>query len=104
MNATESTGPQKPEPAPFASRVQLALVFLMGISFVMIAQQFNRDLYRWGVLSLIVFTLLQIAFGNIPEHYNFRRSMLSLLLAAVIIGAIVFISIAIVPSLLKLGR
>ena len=58
----------------------------------------------WGVLLLVIFTLLQIAFGNIPETFTFRKSMLSLGLAALILGGIVVLSIYLVPHLLMLGR
>lgn len=94
----------QPAGRPFAARVQQVLVFLMGISFVMIAQQASREVYKWGVLSLVAFTLLQIAFGNIPPHFNFRKSILSLALAALIIGGIVVLSINLVPTLLRIGR
>jgi len=36
-----------------AGRIQLILILLLPISFILIAQQFNRDLYRIGVLLLL---------------------------------------------------
>jgi hypothetical protein len=87
-----------------AGRIQLILILLLPISFILIAQQFNRDLYRIGVLSLIVLTLFQIAFGNIPARYNWKQTLLSVIAAALIIGAIVFLSINLVPTLIRIGR
>lgn len=92
------------EGRPFAYTVQIVLVVVMTISFLMIAQQFNRDVYYYGVLLLIGSTLLQIAFGNIPSHFNFAKSLISVLVAAVIIGGLIILSINLVPTLISLGR
>ena len=89
---------------PFAATVQLVLIVLLLVSFVLIAQQFSKPVYALGMNALILFTLLQIAFGNIPPHFNFRQSLLGVIIAALIIGGIVVLSIYLVPSLLMLGR
>lgn len=89
---------------PFASVAKAALIILLLFSFVLIAQNGNRSIYQLGLLLLIFFTLLQIAFGNIPSTANFRQTMLYLVIAAVIIVALVLFSIAIAPSLIHLGR
>jgi uncharacterized membrane protein YccC len=89
---------------PIAGRIQLILILLLPVSLVLIAQQANRDLYRVGVLSLIVLTLFQIAFGNIPARYDWKRTLLSVIIAAAIIGGIVFLSINLVPTLIRIGR
>jgi len=88
----------------FASIAQLVLIVLLGVSFLMITQQFSRDVYFYGVLSLVVLTLFQIAFGNIPASSNWKTSLIGVVIAAVIIGALIFISIQLVPTLLQLGR
>ncbi len=89
---------------PFAATMQGALVVLMTLSFVMIAQQFSSQVYRLGLLLLVVSTIAQIAFGNIPPTAGFRRSM-KLLGITVIIVAIVFgVGIVIAPYLVELGR
>jgi hypothetical protein len=99
------TAPASPKRArPIAGRIQLILILLLPISFILIAQQFSRDLYRIGVLSLIVLTLFQIAFGNIPARYNWKQTLLSVIAAALIIGALVFLSINLVPTLIRIGR
>jgi hypothetical protein len=97
------TTPQR-QRQPFAATAQLVLIVLLLVSFVLIAQQFNKSIYALGMNALIFFTLLQIAFGNIPSHFNFRQSMAGLAVAALIIGGIVILSIYLVPSLLMLGR
>ncbi|MCL4251825.1 MAG: hypothetical protein KJ065_26970 [Anaerolineae bacterium] len=99
-----SVPPPEKRERTFASTVQLALIFLLALSFVLITQRFDRQIYYWGVFLLIVFTLLQIAFGNIPSEWNFARSMMGLVLAALIITGLVVLSIALVPTLINLGR
>lgn len=89
---------------PFASVAKGALIILLLFTFVLIAQNANKSIYQLGLLLLIFFTLLQIAFGNIPSTATFRQTLLYLLIAAVIITALVLLSIAIAPSLIHLGR
>ncbi len=88
---------------PFASVVQIGLIVLLVVSFALITQQVERDVFRVGVFSLIIFTLIQVAFGNIPPQANFRQSMIGLIIAAVIIAAVVGFSIWLVPNLIRLG-
>jgi hypothetical protein len=89
---------------PFASFAKAALILLLLFSFVLIAQQGSKQIYQIGLLLLIIFTLLQVAFGNIPASANFKQSMLYLGIAALIIGGLVIFAIAIAPTLVNLGR
>ncbi|MBZ0278518.1 MAG: hypothetical protein K8I60_20390 [Anaerolineae bacterium] len=89
---------------PFASIAKTALILLLLLSFVLITQQSSKAIYQIGMLLLIIFTLLQIAFGNIPSSANFKQTLLYLGIAAVIIGGLVFFSIAIAPTMIRLGR
>lgn len=104
MSVSTTDKPRAGQRRAFAAIVQQTLIALLLLSFVMIAQQFNRDIYALGLNALIFFTLLQIAFGNIPSHFNFRQSLMGVALAALIIGGIVILSINLVPSLLMIGR
>ncbi|NDJ62292.1 MAG: hypothetical protein GYB67_14285 [Chloroflexi bacterium] len=105
MSDQPTTTPQTAAPRrTFASTMQLVLIFVMATSFVMITQQENREIYWWGVHILVASTLLQIAFGNIPSHFNFRKSLVGVAIAAVIIGGIVVLAINLAPTLLSLGR
>jgi fucose 4-O-acetylase-like acetyltransferase len=104
MSAQPPQKPKESQRPAFAANVQLALIVLMLVSFVLMAQQYDRSIYSLGLNALIVFTLLQIVFGNIPSHFNFRQSMVGVIIGAVIISAIVILSINLVPSLLMLGR
>ncbi len=101
---THSQQPKRGRGVPFASVAKSVLIVLLGLTFILISQQFDRSIYRLGVTLLIVFTLLQVAFGNIPAEWNFRQSLVGLAIAAVIIGSIVFLSIQLVPMLVALGR
>ena len=43
----------------FAAKVQLVLISMLGVSFVMLAQQFNKGLYQAG-LWLLIFVLIHV--------------------------------------------
>jgi hypothetical protein len=90
--------------APVGSTMQIALIVLLLICFAMIAQQIDRDFYRVGVTALIFLTLLQIAFGNISPEADLRQSITGVVITAVILGVVIWLSIALVPSLIQLGR
>jgi hypothetical protein len=89
---------------PFAARLQTVLVGLLLLSLVLIAQQWNRDVYTLGMLMLIVATLVQIPFGNAPPESKFGPSMKFLGIGLAILAAVFAVSILLVPTLLKLGR
>ncbi len=96
-----------PRPATrpaFAAVVQGILVVLMGLSFIMIAQQANRSIYQVGLLLMMGSTITQIAFGNIPPTAGFRHSMIMLVIILAIVAVIVVLGIYFVPTLLQLGR
>lgn len=88
----------------FASTMQISLIIMLTLTFLLMAQQIERDIYNTGVFALIILTLLQIAFGNISPEANFRKSMVGLIIAAAIITAIVGLSIWLAPILIQLGR
>lgn len=88
----------------FASIVQIGLIILLTLSFLLITQRFERDVYEFGVLALIVFTVVQIIFGNIPPGANFKNSMISLVIGGTIIAAVVGLAIWLTPYLIQIGR
>jgi hypothetical protein len=87
----------------FASTIQITLIVMLTATFILMAQQVDRDFYEVGVLALIILTILQVPFGNIPAQANFRNSMLGLFVGLVIIAAVVAFSIWLVPYLIRLG-
>lgn len=89
---------------PFASIAKGVLIILILICFVLIAQQASKQIYQIGLLLFIIFTLFQVAFGNIPSSSNFKQTVLYLGIAAVIIVGLVLLSIQIAPTLIHLGR
>ena len=89
---------------PFASRMHVALVVLMLLSFGLIAQQTYKALYQVGFVLLIASTLVQIVFGNIAPTAGFARSMRQLALGLVIIAAIFGLGVVLTPALVTLGR
>lgn len=101
----------------FASVMQTLLVFVMLASFAMITQQLDVFftvgeveidlgllLYQIGLGTLIVSSLLQIAFGNIPPSANFGKSMRILGIAVAIIIAVFGIGILLARPLAEMGR
>jgi hypothetical protein len=88
----------------FATTVQVTLIALLLVCFLFIAQQVDRDFYRVGTTALIFFTLLQVAFGNISPEANFRQSVQGVVLTAIILGFVIWLSITLVPYLIQLGR
>ncbi len=88
----------------FATTVQIGLIILLVLSFALITQQIERDVFEWGGIALIVFTVLQIVFGNVNPEAGFGESMRGLVTGLVIISAIVALSIYLVPYLIELGR
>jgi hypothetical protein len=106
-----ATGPQLAATAatrsrrqPFAARVQGGLIVVMLVAFLMILQQFSKDLYLVGLPLLVVAAFLQIAFGNIPPQSGFLKSMGLLVLTWAIIAAVWIGSIALAPHLIALGQ
>jgi hypothetical protein len=89
---------------PFATRLQTVFVFLMLLSIVLIAQQWQLGLYRVGIILLIVSVLLNMGVSNVPSNSGSART---LRLASLFFGIVVLIfvlAIAIVPSLYSLGQ
>ena len=89
---------------PFASGMHLVLVILMFVSFVLITQKSSKHLYQIGFLLLVVSTIVQIVFGNIPPESNFKRSMKILGVGLAIITAVFAVGLVVAPHLVKLGR
>lgn len=101
----------------FASRMQALLVWVMLASFMLITQQLTTFfevggveidlgllLYQVGLGTLIVSSLLQIAFGNIPPSAGFGVSLRLLGVATVVVGIVFGLGIVLAPILTQLGR
>lgn len=88
----------------FASAVQISLIVLLTVTFALMTQRVERDIFEVGIFALIIFTLIQVVFGNISPQANFRESMVGLAIGSVIIAALVGFSIWLVPFLIQLGR
>jgi len=89
---------------PFASRMHVALVLLMLLSFVLIAQQASETLYQVGFVILVASTFVQIVFGNIAPTAGFAKSMKQLGLGLAIIVAVFALGAVLTPALVNLGR
>jgi hypothetical protein len=89
---------------PFASRMQTALIVLLLLSLLLIAQQGSITLYHLGLILLVGTTFVQIGFGNIPPTASFGRSMRLLLLSLIILAIVFGVGILLAPYLVNLGR
>lgn len=89
---------------PFAARLQLSLIWLLGLCLLLLAQSFSYDVYVWGFRALLVLVPLQVAVGNIKPEWGARRSIRAILIYLGIVTTIFALSIAITPFLINLGR
>jgi hypothetical protein len=89
---------------PFASQLQIILLGGMILAFLLIAQNQSVDVYQYGLLLLIGFSLLQVVAGNIPPQTRVIGTLIRLLLGLVIVAAVFGIGIVLVPYLAELGR
>ena len=89
---------------PFASRMHVALVLLMLLSFIFIDQETSKGLYQVGFVLLVASTFVQIVFGNIAPTAGFGRSMKQLGLGLAIIVAVFALGVVLTPALVNLGR
>lgn len=89
---------------PFAARFQAILIVVMFAAFMLILQQWSKQLYQIGLPVLVAAAFLQIAFGNIPPNTGFVKSMGLLLLTWVVIAILVVIAVRLTPELIQLGR
>jgi hypothetical protein len=91
-------------PIAFAQKAQNVVMVLLIISLVLVAQQFSNALYKFGVMSLFVVVLLQIAVSNVAPTAGLRKTLTK---SAIILGIVVLIfafSIWITPWLVGLGQ
>lgn len=88
----------------FTSVMQLLLVFFMLLSIILIGQRSSFLGYKAGLILLVVTTLSQIAFGNIPPSARFGKSMRMYAIFMGVTALIFAISIAVAPLLVNLGR
>jgi hypothetical protein len=93
-----------PNRKPFATVMQAILIGLLIVSLVLIAQQYSQGVYKLGLILLVVTTIIQIGFGNIPPNASFGRSMKLLALSLAIIAFVFGLGILLVPSLIQLAR
>jgi hypothetical protein len=89
---------------PFTATVHIVLVILMLAGIVMIGQQLSLNIYQIGLIVLTAATIVQIAFGNIPGSYTFRRAMKLFWPFMAIILFIFVLSFILVPIMYALGR
>ena len=89
---------------PFATVLQAVLIMLLGISLVLIAQQFSMAIYQIGLIVLGVSTITQIGFGNVSPRSNFAQSIKYWILTYVIVVGVFVLGILLVPTFLSLIR
>ena len=88
----------------FAEVLHAVLVVLMLLSFLMITQQGGKTIYQMGFILLVVSTVIQIVFGNVPPTANFAQSMKLLGIGLAIVAVVFLLGIKLVPYLVNLGR
>jgi hypothetical protein len=90
--------------APFAGKLQTVLLGGMILALLLIAQNQSADVYRYGLLLLIGFSLLQVVAGNIPPQTRLVSTLVRLLVGLIIVAGVFLAGILLVPYLAQLGR
>lgn len=85
-------------------RAELALIILMVLGCVLIAQQWSFILYQLGLLTVIGATLLSIAVGNVPRAARGWRAGGAIVIILAVTAALFIIGILLVPYLAHLGQ
>jgi hypothetical protein len=89
---------------PFAARLQVRLIWMLGICLLLLAQSFSYTVYVWGFRLLMILVPLQVAVGNIKPEWGAARSIKKILLYLAIVVVVFALSIAVTPYLIDLGR
>jgi hypothetical protein len=89
---------------PIVPRAEAALLCLLGLGFLMVLQTWFFTVYHYGLLLIILVTLLNIAVGNLPRTASPLRALLTTLLLLAVVAAVVGIGIFLVPTLARLGQ
>lgn len=90
--------------APFASRLQLALIIMLLMSLILVAQQANKQVYQLGIVMLVINTILQIGASNVPPTADANKTGRIMLTAFGIVVIVFAVSILLTPYLIHLGR
>jgi hypothetical protein len=88
---------------PFASQLQIALLVGMLLGFFLIGQSISLEVYKWGMIILMLSAFLQIVVGNIPPETRIIGTLVRLALGLCIVVAVFLIGIWLVPYLAQLG-
>ena len=89
---------------PFATMMQAALIVLLVLSLLLIAQQISMQVYQIGLILLGVAAITQIGFGNVPPDSDFVTSIKYLILSYTIVGLAFVLGILLAPTLIRLAR
>ncbi len=88
----------------FAARAQSILIVLLGLCFVLVAQQLSHDVYRYGLIALMLLTVTQIGIGNTDPAAGFLHTLRNLVVTYLIVGGIVVLAVLLGPTLIGFGR
>jgi hypothetical protein len=88
---------------PFASQLQILLLIGMLLGFVLIGQNLSLEVYKWGLIILMLSAFLQIVVGNIPPETRLVGTLCRLVFGLAIVVAVFLIGIWLVPFLAQLG-
>lgn len=88
----------------FPERAETLLIVLIFASILLVAQRWSVDVYRFGLVLLVVSTLLQIAVGNLPKTLGAGASLVRIAMILCVVFALFLLGIWLVPFLAQLGR
>lgn len=88
----------------FAERAEFFLIASMLLGILLVAQRWWVDVYRVGLAILVTATFLEIAVGNVPKDFGFRKTVVRVAVILAIIVLLFALGIFLVPYLSQLGR
>lgn len=89
---------------PFAARLQLFNIYLLGISLLLLAQSFSYQFYRLGFALLFISVPFQVAIGNVNSEASRSTTIKKTFIYLAIVAVIFALSIFVTPILIELGR
>lgn len=88
----------------FAERAETTLILAIFVGILLVAQRWSVNVFRAGLVILVVSTFLQIAVGNLPKHLAVGPSLKRIAMILTAVAAMFVLGIVLVPFLAELGR
>lgn len=92
------------EKRSFPERAEMVLICSIFVGIMLVSQRWSVDVYRAGLVVLVVSTLLQIAVGNVPKSFDVIPSLIRIVILLMVVAAVFTLGVVLVPFLARMGR